>query len=344
MSQLVPIADAADAALKLAADGIARQAPTPLLTDAAAPDPQAAARIALGRAIDGDERAPGWVLLDERGDPRALLAAMVEIVDESHWGYTYLPERFALVPLSMWHVADVADLALLGILVDQLAADLVELDIDRLQVHTRPHDWLAGSAWRDLGLRPDTVMAGRRTSAIIPGHVQAVIRVATTADEDALVALSMEEHEFHAHHTTTGTRANQAIEPTVREVRNSLQQKDPPGVLVACDPGSGDVLSMLSLLVLDMPNSAPSAGFTPSRCGYIGLTSTTASARGRGLGRALVSRAMDEFSRRGLGTVMLHYVADNPLSRSFWNRLGFAPHLVTLAGDVLAARRARLCR
>lgn len=42
------------------------------------------------------------------------------------------------------------------------------------------------------------------------------------------------------------------------------------------------------------------------------------------------------FADRGLDDVLLHYVDDNVLSRLFWSRRGFAPLVVTLAGDVLS--------
>lgn len=33
--------------------------------------------------------------------------------------------------------------------------------------------------------------------------------------------------------------------------------------------------------------------------------------------------------------IMLHYVAENSLSRLFWNGMGFVPHVVTLSGNIL---------
>jgi hypothetical protein len=49
------------------------------------------------------------------------------------------------------------------------------------------------------------------------------------------------------------------------------------------------------------------------------------------VGRALVGALMSWFTANGCEVVFLHYVNTNQLSRSFWARMGFTPHLTTHA-------------
>jgi GNAT superfamily N-acetyltransferase len=69
----------------------------------------------------------------------------------------------------------------------------------------------------------------------------------------------------------------------------------------------------------------------PARYGYIGLTSVTAAARGTGVGRTLVGGLMSWFATNGCELAFLHYVTSNRLSRPFWTRMGFTPHLTAFA-------------
>ncbi len=332
----VRVADAPDAAVRAVALGISRQSPTPLLVTPGAVDPSVAARAALSRHLDGDAMTSGWAALDPSGHAVAVLGATFEVTDEDRPSYTYMPERYATVPLSTWHVAGLAELDLLPVLLERVGRDAAALGIARLLVQTRPHDWLGGSAWRSLGLRPDNILAARRVApALAPGRSDVEIRAARTGDEDALVALSFEEYTFHTEHTATGTRSDQAEGPTRAIVSQWLAQTSPPGALVAVDPTSGTLLGCLALHVIDLPAGSPGLVYYPRRYGYVGMTSVTTSARGRGIGRALTSRALTELAALGLEHVMLHYIDDNTLSRPFWSRMGFSPHVVTLAGDVL---------
>lgn len=331
------ITTAGDEPLALAARSLDAQPPTPLLDPAARIDPSVAARSALHRYIEGEDRTSGWAALGADGTARALLCAVLEVTDEDHPSFTYAPPRYAQVALSGWHVATASDAEQhLPTLVTHLAADARPLGITRLMVQTRPHDWIGGALWRSLGLQPDNVLAGRRTTPDLdPGDGDVHIRPIEPGDEPALVSLSMEEHEYHAAHTNTGTRSNQPIEPTLRNIREWLAVVGRPGALLAVDRGRGEPLGCMALHVIDLPEGSPGLAYYPPRYGYIGLTSVTQKARGRGLGRALTSRALAEFTDLGLEHVMLHYIDDNQLSRPFWTRVGFSPHVVTLAGDVL---------
>lgn len=335
--ELRRIADLPHAALAIVTRSIAGQQPTPWVDRADLPDPAVAAAAVLARHLKPDDDVSGWMAVTPDGEARAIVCASLEIADENHPGYTYLPERYAQVALSGWHIITAADARLLPRLLAAVRADAQRRGIRRLMVQTRPHDWIGGSAWRQLGLRPDTVMAGRRAIACptpgTPGLHNAVRR-AGAADEDALVALSMEEYAYHAEHTRTGTRADQVDGPTRQIVRGWIDGTDGQGAYVALD-GDGRVIGCLAVETIDLPAGSPGRYYYPASYGYIGMTSVTADARRGGVGKVLAARAIDHFAAAGVEHVMLHYVDDNPVSRPFWTAMGFSPHVVTLAGDVL---------
>ncbi|QNE46158.1 GNAT family N-acetyltransferase [Glaciihabitans sp. INWT7] len=330
------IADAAAAAIGFTSDSIAGQEASPLLS-ASTLDPDLAAQSALARYLDETPHSSGWVALDDSGSAVAVLAAQLELADENHPGYTYMPPAYAYVPLSCWGVSSAYDgEKFLPQLVEQVAKDARELGIHRLLVQTRPHDWVAGGLWRQLGLMPDTILAGRRSTPPLAVSDDIDIRTVTGDDEDALVSLAFEEHDYHALNTGTGTRANQVVGPTRRAVREWIddQAAGTDNAFVAVN-AAGQVVGSIALHTVTLPSESPGRNYYPALYGYIGLTSVTAEARGHGVGRALTARALTTFAARGIEHVLLHYVDDNSLSRPFWNRMGFSPLVVTLGGDIL---------
>ncbi|MEY9895427.1 GNAT superfamily N-acetyltransferase [Catenulispora sp. MAP12-49] len=60
---------------------------------------------------------------------------------------------------------------------------------------------------------------------------------------------------------------------------------------------------------------------------YLNCGAVTARERGSGVGRALMDRVHAELDAAGLGAMLLHYTAVNPLSGPFWSRCGYRPLL-----------------
>ena len=158
------------------------------------------------------------------------------------------------------------------------------------------------------------------------------VRIADGQDVDALIELSRQEQDFHARHTRTGTVLDQSPAATRRTVLSWLAADASAPTLVAQEPASGAVLGCSALMVLAAPPDTARALYLPDPHGYIGLTCVDQSARGRGVGRALTAAALRLFADRGIEAVLLHYIDDNPLSRPFWNRMGFAPVVEILRG------------
>lgn len=331
------VTDHPEAALTLAARGIAAQSPSPFVEPTREFDPRLSAQMALSRHLKG-EASSGWIAFDDTGEGQAYVCAMLEVVDEDHPGYTYMPPRHAYVTASTWYAATAyAAEECLPLIVERIAEDARELGIHHLIVGTRAHDWVGGAIWRQIGLKPSSIMAGRRSAPALTASIGVPIRTIQTGDEDSLYALALEEHLYHAVHTTSGTLFPQAEEPNRRVIQSWLanQVAGTSSTYVALEPKTGELLGSTALSIQDLPENSPGRRYLPSTYGYIGLTSVTETARGRGIGRALTARALVDFDERGIEHVFLHYIEDNHLSRPFWNRMGFSPIAVALAGDVL---------
>ncbi|WP_120002953.1 GNAT family N-acetyltransferase [Nesterenkonia muleiensis] len=336
MVTVLPIHQAPDAALQLVTESIADQHGTPLVADTSPVDPATAAQKLLKPYAEQTEMASGWLALDEGGSAVALLGASLVITDEDHPGYSFLPERFAQIGLGHAAARDEAAIEHLDALLQRIRDDAAAHSISRLMVSVRPHDWIMGSFWRSHGLQPEKLMAGRRVPAEIPESDYAVtVRPAVPEDEEQLIALCMEEYEYHALHTTAPHRRNQAVEPTRRYVSGGFDDVVHPRCLVAEDPDTGQLVGCLFLRINEQPRDSAIGMFMPRRRGFIGLTSVTESWRGRGAGSALLSEALRVFADRDVPYAFLFYVESNVLSKEFWNRRGFSPVAVDMAGEAL---------
>lgn len=336
MVSIARISEVPEEALRLISGWVSAQHGTPLLSDTASTDPAAAAAAVLDPYLQQRAMSSGWAAVDERGEVRALLGASLQITDEDHPGYSFLPERFAQVGLGHCIVREERDIGLLEGLLEKVRADAAEHSITRLMVTTRPHDWLLGSFWRTQGLQPEKWMAGRRSEPIpAVRDRQVALRIARRDDEEQLIALCREEHEYHALHTSAPHRRNQALAPTRRYVQDAFEETDYPRCLVAGDPETGALVGCLFLRINQQPSVSVLGPIMPQRRAFIGLTSVTESWRGRGAGAALTDYALRIVAEHGAGYTFLFYVDSNELSRSFWNRRGFAPVALDLAGEVL---------
>lgn len=186
------------------------------------------------------------------------------------------------------------------------------------------------------GTGTDGQLAGCRVPAKIPGkNCPVILRAARPEDEEQLIALCTEEHEYHNRHTTAGRRGNPAVEATRKYVSGGFEDAGYPRCLVAVDPDSADLVGCLFLRINEQPPHTAVGGFMPRRRGFIGLTSVTQSWRGRGVGSALFDETLRVLAAHNAPYAFLFYVESNPLSNAFWNRRGFSPVTVDMAGELL---------
>lgn len=109
----------------------------------------------------------------------------------------------------------------------------------------------------------------------------------------------------------------------------------PPGSDIAQSVKVGLFEGAGLLGIADLAFGYPEAGD-----GYIGLMLFAPQARGRGLGRALLSLLEDEARARGAKRLYVGVVEANALARSFWLREGFMP--VKRLGPVKVGARSHM--
>lgn len=293
------------------------------------PGVHAAARAVVEPALDPSSTHFCLVDVDPAG-VAGVVTGLVSRLTPDDVGYTYLPPRHTLAPVTGWAVR--ADLGpdVLTRLVHVAAGRSRALGLDRLSFQVLDGDVDAVSAARVAGLRPDTVFA-LRPLALAPGRrpsPEIRVRPAEAADLPALVDLSLEEQTYHARHTGSGMAHDQDRATVTRVCRGWLEHGSDPlteRAVVAAQADDGPVVGVTTMAVLETPATALSSFLLPRRYGYIGLTSVARGQRGRGVGTALAEAALAWMG----GTpdppqyVGLHYVADNVLSAGFWPALGW---------------------
>ncbi|AXB43652.1 GNAT family N-acetyltransferase [Amycolatopsis albispora] len=186
------------------------------------------------------------------------------------------------------------------------------------------------------GFLPRTAI-GVRTGPVPPEYRPSglVVRPAREADLEELLELEVAELRYAA---LVGTArlldgAATLLEPGLRrllvEGRVWLAEAD------------GLAVGMVSTRCLIPEAGGPLANRLPGgRWGYVSTLSVTESARGTGVGRALMAEAHRTMLGSGVRGTFLFYNPCNPLSSVFWHRQGYRPLWtiwdVTPAGEMRA--------
>jgi GNAT superfamily N-acetyltransferase len=276
----------------------------------------------------GDRRA--WAVLDG-GTLRALGGVLVERLTPDDTRYTYLPPASVTMGTTALHAeSDGAATGCYPLLLAEARRLAGSTGDARLFVHVRAADPAGAALWRRLGLRPSAVMARRpvptwRPPGPPPAGV--VVRVARPDDVEALTDLAMEEHGYHAEHTSSGVSPDVPRATSRRVTADSVAAPAGAHRQLVAEDGSGRIVGSIVGTLFHWADDQIQRYLLPPRYGYVGLTVVTEAARGIGVGRALIGALMGWFATKDLETAFLHYVADNPLSSTFWTRSGFVPHI-----------------
>jgi ribosomal protein S18 acetylase RimI-like enzyme len=143
------------------------------------------------------------------------------------------------------------------------------------------------------------------------------VREATDADIGRVVELWCEFQDYHGDLDPLFRRA-EAGEESFREwVCRPLEEDH--GLLLVAEAGGAIVAYLLGGEM-----SRPGI-FAQRRAGMVYDLAVTASHRRRGIGSALVERALEWFSGRGLTLLQCGVVMANEPARAFWRRFGFHP-------------------
>jgi GNAT superfamily N-acetyltransferase len=205
-----------------------------------------------------------------------------------------------------------------GALYAELGARFVRRGLFEHLVHVPAADPALELAWANLGFGRANAVAVRDVSPIGVRGSKALIRRATSADLDSVIRLVREESRYHVLAPIFRPYLVRDTALQVRETHRQALEDDGRGIFIARD-GTRDVGIVCIGPGLGSPLFIPDAG------AYIGDTAVLPDARGTGIGAALVEAALAWARERDYRGVTLHYAVANPLSRPFWNALGFVP-------------------
>lgn len=170
-------------------------------------------------------------------------------------------------------------------------------------------------ALNDVGFARGCVFASQPARARqTPPEVE--IRLGSTSDLDAIAALS---HLEFAYRSTPPIYADQPAR-TLAETRAHHDELLAEGARHFLASFHGNDVGLLTVEL-----TSPAPRLLPNDQPYIGPTATHASARGRGVGHALVQYTLHWAHTNGYETVSVDFDSANPLSRPFWLGLDFEP-------------------
>ena len=158
------------------------------------------------------------------------------------------------------------------------------------------------------------------------------VRMGTSDDLDAIAVLS--QIEF-AHRSTPPIYATPRPRTLAQARADHERLLDEGAIHFLARRDHRDV----ALVTVEFTSPAPR--LCPIAQPYIGPTATHPSARGRGIGTALVEAVLHWAHDSGYETVSVDFDSPNPLSRPFWLGLGFEPTGYRLRRAIDAAYAVR---
>lgn len=241
--------DAQHAARTLIRRGITRTPPTPLWGEDPALDLDEAVTDVLEPflAVTTDAQSQltasrtgrqSWISLDGQR-AAAALSLTLRRVEPGDPEYAYLPPAYAALGMAGTLADRRTDLPALLDLFRTASSDIRAAGIEQVTVQIHSGDWMMGSFWRELGFRPDSVLAARTSTTGLVSADDVDVRVAHPGDVDALIEMSRQEQDFRALHTRTGSVARQSMQATRDTVISWLADSASAPTLVAQDPKNG---------------------------------------------------------------------------------------------------------
>ncbi|MBI5028917.1 MAG: GNAT family N-acetyltransferase [Chloroflexi bacterium] len=152
------------------------------------------------------------------------------------------------------------------------------------------------------------------------------IRRAQQADVMQLMPLWKELAEFHANLVPEFALAP-GREKSVSEHLVELIDKETHRIFVADDDGT--LIGFASGMVREMPQQ-----FSVYRIGYIEDVVVTARSRRCGVGKRLTNALIDWFRESGIHIVHMSAAKGNPVSQTFWHKMGFNDFMVRMRKEI----------
>ncbi|UBU10258.1 GNAT family N-acetyltransferase [Nonomuraea gerenzanensis] len=176
------------------------------------------------------------------------------------------------------------------------------------------------------GFAPRTVLAVRLAPAsAAPARPSPGVRRAEWDDLDVMCRLYLELIDYEAQFGWVPPALPSTAAAARAELAGKLARGDGWCWLAERD---GEVTGMLSVHHPDHAGQiAPAVRASP--VAYVGSLYARPGSRGRGTGAVLAGHAHAVVAAAGVETVLVHYVAANPLSVPFWSRQGYRPLVTT---------------
>lgn len=173
-----------------------------------------------------------------------------------------------------------------------------------------------------IALRP----AGPLTPSARVADAGLRVRFAEAEDVEAVVALHLEEYEYHVG-LASGMRMVPAQEAEIRDLLaesfrlgDDAEEMDRKRMFVVeCE---GEVVATSIAFLYEVKEDTPGL-YALGRYCHIGSTGVRGDMRGKGVGRALVEGITRFYEPMGVRAYSLWYHDGNPLSSVFWPRLGW---------------------
>ncbi|HWM21462.1 MAG TPA: GNAT family N-acetyltransferase [Ilumatobacteraceae bacterium] len=171
-----------------------------------------------------------------------------------------------------------------------------------------------GAALSNVGFGRGSVFGTQVPRPIESSSPAVDVRIATLDDLDAIAELS----QIELTHRSAPPIYDATQPRTLAETRVLHQRLFDEGAIHFLARCEGDDVGLLTVEF-----SSPAPRLCPQGQPYIGPTATHPSARNKGVGTALVLRALDWADSARHETVSVDFDSANPLSRPFWLGLGF---------------------
>ncbi|MEM1334941.1 MAG: GNAT family N-acetyltransferase [Actinomycetota bacterium] len=256
-------------------------------------------------ALDVDDDVPA-VVATAAGDVVGVLAFHVD----GDYALT-TPIGFAVEPTAE------DPTRVLGAMYAELAPQLLKRGASRHLVG-HPAVGALADAVADRGFGRLGVIAARPTGQVPPTPPGVEVRVGTEDDLDAIVELAVVELEFRQASPMFGAISAPDREAMRDHIGRMMRERGDEALVARADA--------IDVGLLMLESVAPDDGrLIEYEQPFIGPTATAPGHRSRGVGTALVGRAVELARERGHDVLGVSFSSANPLSRPFWLGHGFVP-------------------
>ena len=152
-----------------------------------------------------------------------------------------------------------------------------------------------------------------------------VVREVDSADLPAVVELWKELMDYHRDLDPFFTRSENGHENFLKWVAGELEEGT--GALFVAED-SGEICGYIKIGVSNYPPV-----FMMDKFGMISDIAVAVAHRRKGIGEALIEKAMEWFRTEGLDRIEMRVSSRNSLGLGFWEKMGFEPYLIAMFRD-----------